>query len=267
MTASHEGRLSVTLVDVNEGREADFLVIAREFSTVLARKEYGRADIVRDEASPMRFYAVRHWASASAAEACHADIEVQVLTQRLFKIARVTHVVNGVRRYNPLRLLTDDRRASAEADRRTGFDRRSQDLGRAEGDRRTVTRSSSRAPPAAREARRGRSGRRRAPRARKRRRRVLAFQGRRRNRNGRRHGHHRVQHRERHLRPDDLRRAGGDVQGVVRGPPRLHPRRHRRRHRSADAAVRRLPSDPVGVRRQPAAHPGEPHVRERARTS
>ena len=138
MTASHEGRLSVALVDVNEGREADFLVIAREFSTVLARKEYGRADIVRDEASPLRFYAVRHWASASAAEACHADIEVQVLTQRLFKIARVTHVVNGVRRYNPLRLLTDDRRASAEADRRTGFDRRSQDLDRADGDRRTV---------------------------------------------------------------------------------------------------------------------------------
>jgi cytidine deaminase len=136
LTASHEGRLSVTLVDVNEGHEADFLAIAREFSTVLARKEYGRADIVRDEASPMRFYAVRHWASAAAAETCHADLEVQVLTARLFKIARVTHVVNGVRRHNPLRLLTDDRRASAEADRRTGFDRRSQDMVREEGDRR-----------------------------------------------------------------------------------------------------------------------------------
>jgi cytidine deaminase len=137
LTASHEGRLSVALVEVNEGHEADFLTIAREFSTVLARKEYGRADIVRDEASPMRFYAVRHWASASAAEVCHADLEVQALTQRLFKIARVTHVVNGVRRYNPLRLLTDDRRAAAEADRRTGFDRRTQDVGRSEGDRRT----------------------------------------------------------------------------------------------------------------------------------
>ena len=66
MTASHEGRLSVALVDVNEGHEGDFLAIAREFSMVLARKEYGRADIVRDEASSMRFYAVRHWASASS---------------------------------------------------------------------------------------------------------------------------------------------------------------------------------------------------------
>jgi hypothetical protein len=65
------------MVDVNEGHEADFLAIAREFSTVLARKEYGRADIVRDEASPMRFYAVRHWASADAAELCHADVEIQ----------------------------------------------------------------------------------------------------------------------------------------------------------------------------------------------
>ena len=124
------------MVDVNEGHEADFLAIAREFSTVLARKEYGRADIVRDEASPMRFYAVRHWASADAAELCHADVEIQVLTARLFKIARVTHVVNGVQRSNSLRLLTDDRRGTPQADRRTGFDRRRQDHGRPEGDRR-----------------------------------------------------------------------------------------------------------------------------------
>jgi len=124
------------MVDVNEGHEADFLAVAREFSAVLARKEYGRADIVRDEASPMRFYAVRHWASADAAELCHADVEIQVLTARLFKIARVTHVVNGVQRSNSLRLLTDDRRGTPQADRRTGFDRRRHDHGRSEGDRR-----------------------------------------------------------------------------------------------------------------------------------
>jgi cytidine deaminase len=124
------------MVDVKEGYEADFLAIAHEFSTVLARKEYGRADIVRDEASPLRFYAVRYWASATAAESCHADTEVQALTARLFQIARVTHVVNGVRRHDPLRLLLDDRRAPVEADRRTGFDRRSQDVVRPDGDRR-----------------------------------------------------------------------------------------------------------------------------------
>jgi len=127
----------VAMLDVREGHEADFLAIAREFSTLLARKEYGRADIVRDEASPLRFYAVRHWASAAAAELCHADVEVQVLTARLFRIARVTNVVNGVQRPNSLRLLTDDRRSAPEADRRTGFDRRREDLGRSEGDRRS----------------------------------------------------------------------------------------------------------------------------------
>jgi cytidine deaminase len=137
LTASHEGRLSVSMVDVNEGHEDDFLAIAREFSTVLARKEYGRADIVRDEGLPLRFYAVRHWASAAAAELCHADVEIQVLTARLFKIARVTHVVNGVQRQNPLRLLTDERRGVVEADRRTGFDRRRVNLGRPEGERRS----------------------------------------------------------------------------------------------------------------------------------
>ena len=124
------------MVDVNEGYEADFLAIAREFSTVLARKKFGRADIVRDEASPLRFYAVRHWASAAAAGSCHADAEVQALTARLFQIARVTHVVNGVRRHDPLRLLLDDRRAAMEADRRIGFDRRSKHLGGPDGDRR-----------------------------------------------------------------------------------------------------------------------------------
>ena len=34
----------------------------------MTRKEYGRVEIVRDEASPRRFYAVRYWASAAAAE-------------------------------------------------------------------------------------------------------------------------------------------------------------------------------------------------------
>ncbi len=124
------------MVDVNDGHEADFLAIAREFSTVLARKEYGRTDIVRDEATPLRFYAVRHWASATAAEACHADTEVQALTMRLFHIARVTHVVNGVRRHDPHKGLLDERRAAAESDRRTGFDRRLLDVGRPAGERR-----------------------------------------------------------------------------------------------------------------------------------
>ena len=61
---------------------------------------------------------------------------------------------------------------------------------------------------------------------------------------------HRLQRRERDLRADDLRRAGRAVQGAVRGPPPLHADRRRRRHRDADAAVRRLPADALGIRRR-----------------
>ena len=128
------------MVEVAEGQEDAFLAIAREFSVVMARKEFGRTDIVRDESAADCFYAVRHWASASAAEACHADVEIQALTARLYEIARVTHVVNGVRRADSLRLLLDDRRARVEADRRSGFERRVKNVGRKEGERRDIDR-------------------------------------------------------------------------------------------------------------------------------
>ena len=70
------------------------------------------------------------------AERCHADPEVQAITASLYKIARVTHVVNGVHRSAAMRLLLDDRRARMEADRRTGFDRRREDVGHAGSNRR-----------------------------------------------------------------------------------------------------------------------------------
>jgi len=37
------------LIDVSEGHEESFLTIAREFSIIMTRKNYGRTDIVRDE--------------------------------------------------------------------------------------------------------------------------------------------------------------------------------------------------------------------------
>ena len=129
----------MALVDVAEGRENDFHALAREFSAILLTKGYGRAEIIRDEGHPLRFYAVRQWTDAEAAGRCHADPDIQAWTGRLFQIARVTHVVNGVRKVDPNRLLLDDRRTRVEADRRTGFDRRVKDVGRAEGDRRRPT--------------------------------------------------------------------------------------------------------------------------------
>jgi cytidine deaminase len=128
--------LSVSIVDVNDGHEAEFHALVSEFEKVVARKNYGTADVVRDEGHPLRFYAVRRWTNAAAAEQCHADPDAQVLTGKLYQIARVTHVVNGVHRPDPMRLLIDDRRARAEADRRAGFDRRVKNVGRTGGDRR-----------------------------------------------------------------------------------------------------------------------------------
>jgi cytidine deaminase len=133
-------RLSVSLVDVTSGHDAEFQAIATHFEALLIRKDYGRAEMIRDEAHPLRFYAVRYWTDATAAERCHADPEVQALTASLYRIARVTHVVNGVHKSSAMRLMLDDRRARIEADRRTGFDRRVKDVGRAAGERRTRNR-------------------------------------------------------------------------------------------------------------------------------
>jgi cytidine deaminase len=137
LSASDTARLSVSLVDVSAGHEEDFQKLVTAWEALLIAKGYGRSELVRDEGHPQRFYAVRHWTDADSAERCHADPDVQALTSQIFKIARVTHVVNGARRPDPMRLLLDERRApSIEPDRRAGFDRRVRDVGRPEGDRR-----------------------------------------------------------------------------------------------------------------------------------
>ena len=148
MSSSDDARLSVALVEVAESREADFHALAADFEALLIRKNYGRADTIRDEAHPLRFYAVRHWNNAQAAEQCHADPEVQAITARLYQIARVTHIVNGARRADAAGAL-HDRRVRVDVDRRSGFDRRSTSVGAPAGgerrrgsDRRTGARRS-----------------------------------------------------------------------------------------------------------------------------
>jgi len=131
--ASSDARLSVALVDVADGHEREFLTLATRFEALLLRKDYGRSEMIRDEAVPLRFYAVRRWADAAAAERCHADPDVQALTAAFTKIARVTHIVNGVRRSGPPGGFLQDRRAGAESDRRSGFDRRVKNVGPAGG--------------------------------------------------------------------------------------------------------------------------------------
>jgi cytidine deaminase len=125
------------LVDVEDGREAEFQTLAGHYATLLGQKGYGRAEIVRDEALPTRFYSVRYWNDAASAERCHADADVREVTTKIYRIARVSHVVNGARKPDPLRLTLDDRRLTVESDRRTGFDRRVQNAGRPGGERRS----------------------------------------------------------------------------------------------------------------------------------
>jgi cytidine deaminase len=136
LDTSDPRRLSVSLIDLGEGHEAEFLTLSTHFEAILIRKEYGRAEVIRDEGHPLRFYNVRYWHNAAAAEQCHRDPEVQMLSARLYQISRVTHLVNGVRRQDAVRRLLDQRRARIEGDRRTGFDRRVVNHGRAEGHRR-----------------------------------------------------------------------------------------------------------------------------------
>jgi cytidine deaminase len=136
LDSSDPRRLSVSLIDVTQGREPEFLALSTSFEAILIRKEYGQMEMVRDEATASRYYAIRYWTDAHAAERYHADPEVQALTAKLYQVARVTHIVNGVRRRDATQLLLDERRAHVDADRRSGFDRRAKDVGRAEGDRR-----------------------------------------------------------------------------------------------------------------------------------
>ncbi len=112
MDSSDGRRLSVSLVDVGDGHEAEFVKLSTHLEAILIRKEYGRIEMIRDEASPQRYYAVRYWTDATAAERCHRDPEVQALTAKLYQVARVTHVVNGVRRG----LVAAARRAREHAD-------------------------------------------------------------------------------------------------------------------------------------------------------
>jgi cytidine deaminase len=129
-------RLSVTRVDVAEGKEPEFVALTSELAALVVRKKYGISEMIRDEAQSRRFYVVRRWTDAAAAAACHADAEAQRLTAKLYQLARITHVVNGARPADPLRLMLDDQRTRVEADRRAGFDRRLSDARRTEGDRR-----------------------------------------------------------------------------------------------------------------------------------
>jgi cytidine deaminase len=152
LASSDRSRLSVSLIEVEPGREAEFQEIAASLEDLLIRKNYGRADTIRDESSPLRFYAVRHWNDAAAAWQCHGDSDVQALTERLRSFARITHLVNGVRPQDP---HDRKRREAIDVDRRAGLDRRASGAGDPSGRERRAAdrRKSVRRAPRSRGAR------------------------------------------------------------------------------------------------------------------
>lgn len=137
LTRSADTRISVLQVIVSAGKEAGFFGVTQDFQAVLAQKAYGHVEVIRDEAEPLCFYAIRYWTNAAAAAACHADLDLQALTLRLYSLGKVTHVVNGARHPGVQRLLLDAERTRIEADRRSGFDRRVRNVGCAGGERRS----------------------------------------------------------------------------------------------------------------------------------
>jgi cytidine deaminase len=127
--SSEDRRLSVAVIDVLEGNEQDFSRLAADFADLIVRKQYGTIDVVCDEAMARRFYSVRYWADVHAAQKFHGDPEVQTLTLALHRIAKITLIVNGLRRAEPLSYMGDERRKVYEMERRTGYDRRRHDIG------------------------------------------------------------------------------------------------------------------------------------------
>jgi cytidine deaminase len=140
LAASDLARLSVSVIDVNPGREHEFALLARQYEAAIERKGYGHAEVVRDEMVGSRFYAARHWTDAGSAERCHTDADVRAITSQIYQIARVSHVVNGARKADPARLLMDQRRLKVESDRRAGFERRVRNVGSPLGAERRLSR-------------------------------------------------------------------------------------------------------------------------------
>jgi cytidine deaminase len=133
LAGSDESRLSVAIIDVHPGRERDFLALAPRLKEVLERKGFCvYAQTVPDAGSPQRFYDVRHWTNAEVARNSFTDREMNELRAQLSDMAMVTHVLIGSQASSEA--AGDNRRTLIERDRRAGFDRRVEDLGRPEGE-------------------------------------------------------------------------------------------------------------------------------------
>lgn len=147
MAESDAARLSVDLIDVDEGRDGEFRDLARQLVDVIGRQQYGQAEVIQDDAVPRRSYLVRRWRTAAAGRGAQSDPELHAIASALHKVGHVTTVVAGVGdAARPSEPLTGPARAFV-VDRRTSGDRRVKNVGRPEGDRRVSDRRLGQDPP------------------------------------------------------------------------------------------------------------------------
>ena len=224
---------------------------------LVRRKGYGTNQLLRDGAHPRRYYDIRIWRNAEAAAQAEADPDIDELRRgswrsicspRRWSMSRGPSRW-GLRRPGRGRSASIDGSAGVTADRRVqtcvSSDRKS-----ASADRSAATRGV--LDPSAHDRHGSRRRRRGAARlgARAARRGVFRLQSRCGARNDRRPDYHRLQHRELDLRAHDVRGARCGLQGDLRRTSILQAHRDCRRHIAADIPVRRVPADPVGIRRQ-----------------
>ena len=249
--------VSVVALEISDGKESEFLALTGQMQGLVRKKGYGTNQLLRDGSHPRRYYDIRIWRNADTAAKAESDGDIKGLRRDLEKYLRSTPLVDvawavemGLAAAGPWqerRVRRGSERpggsAIAEPDVQrpgpaSGHDRR---IALRRGDAPLLTAEWTGQPNIVHAARIARE------------RAKAAFSdfkvGAALETDGRAH-HHRLQRREFDLRPHDVRRACGDLQGGFRRAPIVHAHCGRRRYPRTDHAMRRMPPDAVGVRRR-----------------
>lgn len=130
--------VSVVALEISEGRESEFLTLTGQMQALVRRKGYGTNQLLRDGAHPRRYYDIRIWRNAEAAAQAESDSEIETLRQGSAKYLSATPLVDvawaveiGLAAAGPWQ----ERRVVVH-DRRSGVDRRVQNLAYNGDDRR-----------------------------------------------------------------------------------------------------------------------------------
>ena len=122
MNDSSELRISIVATDVVAGKEDEFLALIDELQGLIRQRGYGSDRLLQDASNPRRYYHVRTWNGADAAERCLEDPEVGALWARLDQAMRFSNLVGMAR---PVEIWGASRVGTGQGgDRRTARERR-----------------------------------------------------------------------------------------------------------------------------------------------